>query len=175
MCVKKSQVSQVFVLCKMKGHFHDPSILILSFYKFITKVPVNSEVAFWSACFTVSYCCIGHFGWYLLCRHDKWIMWRIFRQTNEFARNILHTYIMYLKPSTDVKISIFLEKNGGMIDPVDHKMDFQTSSNTYDYFLLLQGLGCVLYMLCFGVHPFEDSAKLRIFFLCVWGGVGVCV
>ena len=25
-----------------------------------------------------------------------------------------------------------------------------------------QALGCVLYLLCFGVHPFEDSAKLRI-------------
>ena len=25
-----------------------------------------------------------------------------------------------------------------------------------------QALGCVLYMLCFNVHPFEDSAKLRI-------------
>ena len=37
----------------------------------------------------------------------------LFRQTNEFARNILHTSIMYLKASADVKISTFLEKNGG--------------------------------------------------------------
>lgn len=28
--------------------------------------------------------------------------------------------------------------------------------------LLWQALGCVLFMLCFGVHPYEDSAKLRI-------------
>ena len=27
---------------------------------------------------------------------------------------------------------------------------------------LLQALGCVLFMLCFNEHPFEDSAKLRI-------------
>lgn len=28
--------------------------------------------------------------------------------------------------------------------------------------LYFQALGCLLYMLCFGNHPFEDSAKLRI-------------
>ncbi len=39
---------------------------------------------------------------------------RLFRETNEFARNILLTNIMYLKASADVKISTFLEKNGGM-------------------------------------------------------------
>ncbi len=33
-------------------------------------------------------------------------------QTNEFARNILYTNLMYLKASTDVRISILLEKNG---------------------------------------------------------------
>lgn len=27
---------------------------------------------------------------------------------------------------------------------------------------LLQALGCILYLLCFGQHPFEDGAKLRI-------------
>ena len=26
----------------------------------------------------------------------------------------------------------------------------------------LQALGCVLFLLCYGEHPFEDSAKLRI-------------
>lgn len=25
-----------------------------------------------------------------------------------------------------------------------------------------QALGCILYLLCFGQHPFEDGAKLRI-------------
>ena len=28
--------------------------------------------------------------------------------------------------------------------------------------LLFQALGCVLYLLCFNEHPYEDSAKLRI-------------
>ncbi len=32
---------------------------------------------------------------------------RLFRQTNEFAKNILHTNIMYPKASADVKISTF--------------------------------------------------------------------
>ncbi len=36
-----------------------------------------------------------------------------FPQTNELARNILHTFIMYLKASEDVKISTLLEKMGG--------------------------------------------------------------
>ena len=29
-------------------------------------------------------------------------------------------------------------------------------------FMQFQALGCVLFMLCYGEHPFEDSAKLRI-------------
>ncbi len=33
---------------------------------------------------------------------------------NELARNILHTNIMYLKASADIKNSTFLEKNGGL-------------------------------------------------------------
>ena len=28
--------------------------------------------------------------------------------------------------------------------------------------MILQALGCVLYLLCYGTHPYEDSAKLRI-------------
>ena len=38
---------------------------------------------------------------------------QLFRQTNVFARNILHTNIICLKASADVKILTFLEKNGG--------------------------------------------------------------
>ncbi len=38
---------------------------------------------------------------------------QLLRQTYEFARNILHTNIMYLKASADVKIATFLKKNGG--------------------------------------------------------------
>ena len=38
---------------------------------------------------------------------------RLLCQTNEFAINILHTNIMYLQASADVKISTFLEKMGG--------------------------------------------------------------
>ncbi len=37
-----------------------------------------------------------------------------FGKQNEFARNNLHTNIMYLKASADVKISTFLEKNERM-------------------------------------------------------------
>ncbi len=48
---------------------------------------------------------------------------QLFRQTNEFARNRLHTNIMYLKASADVKIITFLEKNLGVDVAVDHKMD----------------------------------------------------
>src|SRR5271166_4899422 len=33
--------------------------------------------------------------------------------------------------------------------PIDHRMD-------------LWACGCILYYLCYGTHPFEDSAKLRI-------------
>jgi len=29
-------------------------------------------------------------------------------------------------------------------------------------FAAVQALGCVLFLLCFNEHPFEDSAKLRI-------------
>ena len=63
--------------------------------------------------FTVSYCCIGrYFGNYYVDIINRQIDW--FRQTNECARNILHTNIMYLKATVDVKHSTFLEKNGGM-------------------------------------------------------------
>ena len=37
---------------------------------------------------------------------------RLSHQTNEFASNILHTKIMYLKGSADVKMSTFFEKYG---------------------------------------------------------------
>ena len=47
---------------------------------------------------------------------------QLFRQISEFARNILHTNIMYLKAAADVKILIFLEKNWGH-EAVDHEMD----------------------------------------------------
>ena len=39
---------------------------------------------------------------------------RLRRRTNESARNIFHTNIMYLKASTGIKISTCLEQNGGM-------------------------------------------------------------
>ena len=52
--------------------------------------------------------------WYLLCQHNKSTIWWLFHQTNEFSQNILYTNIMYQKVSIDVKITKFLEKNGGM-------------------------------------------------------------
>ncbi len=60
------------------------------------------------------YCCIGHYvgNYYVDIINQQFC--RKFHQTNEFARNNLHTNIMYLKASTDVKISTFLEKNGWM-------------------------------------------------------------
>ena len=48
---------------------------------------------------------------------------QIFCQTKEFACNILHTNIMDLRVSADVKISTFLVKNGEGDEAVDHKMD----------------------------------------------------
>ncbi len=48
-------------------------------------------------------------------------IWQLFRQTNELARNILRTNIMYLKASADVKISAVGGKLGD--EAVDHKMD----------------------------------------------------
>ncbi len=42
------------------------------------------------------------------------------------ARNVLHTIIMRLKASADVKISTFLEKNGGD-EAVDREMDLKNS------------------------------------------------
>ncbi len=40
------------------------------------------------------------------------------------THNILHTNIMYLKASADVKISTFFEKNGrGDHEAADHEMD----------------------------------------------------
>ncbi len=66
------------------------------------------------ACFTVSQCCIDHYGGNFHVDMINKQFGRLFRQTNEFGRNILHTNIMYLKASTDVKISTFLAKNGGM-------------------------------------------------------------
>ncbi len=58
-------------------------------------------------------CCIGHYAVYFSCRHNKKPIRRLFPQASEFARNILHVYIMYLKASTDVKIATFLMENGG--------------------------------------------------------------
>ncbi len=64
-------------------------------------------------CFTVSYCCIAHHVGNYYVNIINGHIYRLFRQTNEFARNIVHTNITYLKASADVKISTFLEKNGG--------------------------------------------------------------
>ncbi len=47
-----------------------------------------------------------------------------FRQANEFARNILHTNIMNLEASADVKNLNFLEEKWGVGgEAVDHVMD----------------------------------------------------
>ena len=32
----------------------------------------------------------------------------------------------------------------------------------WNVFSVFQALGCILYLLCYKQHPFEDSAKLRI-------------
>ena len=43
------------------------------------------------------------------------------------------------------------------------KYDFSSGFFSCSFhFVWLQALGCVLFMLCYGEHPFEDSAKLRI-------------
>ncbi len=94
----------------------------------MSKFPVNSKVAFESyAYFIVLYllyctCWIGHYVVYFSCQHDKYPTRRLFPQTNELERNILHTYFMYLKASTDVKISTFFGGKWGD-EAVDHKMD----------------------------------------------------
>ncbi len=58
-----------------------------------------------------------------LCRHTviNRQFSRLFRQTNESARNILHTNIVYLKASADVKSQLFGIKMGRGDEAVDHE------------------------------------------------------
>ncbi len=75
-----------------------------------SKFPVNSDFAFVSyACFTVSYCCIDHYAqnYHVNMTYQQFQRW--FCQTNEFARNILHTYIVIpLLRRTILMINIFI-------------------------------------------------------------------
>ena len=66
------------------------------------------------ACFTVSYCWVGlghYVGNYYVDMINRQFD-QLFHQTNEFAKNILHTNNMYLKASV-VKFSTFWRKMGG--------------------------------------------------------------
>ena len=89
-----------------KGPFYDPIMPFLWQFsrqnKLISTFSVDSECAFVRcACFTMSYCCIGHFVGNYYVDIMKRQLDRLFCQTNEFARNILHTHIVYLKASAD--------------------------------------------------------------------------
>ncbi len=53
------------------------------------------------ACFTEY---IGHYGGNFYVDDINRQFGRLFHQINEFARNILHTNIIYLKASAEVKI-----------------------------------------------------------------------
>ena len=71
-----------------------------------------------------------------------------------FARNISHTNIMYLKASADIKISTFLEKNGG-IRPWIMKWTFEDQCYAMGTFkkqlvcIILQIRGCLMKNFCF--------------------------
>ena len=74
----------------------------------MSNFSVDSEVSFVIyACFTVLYCCTGHYAgnYYVDIINSQFD--RLFRQANEFTRNILPTIIVYLKASADVNISTF--------------------------------------------------------------------
>ena len=63
--------------------------------------------------FTVSYCCIDHYVG--TCNNyvdiiNSQLADYLAKQNNEFAKNVLHTNIMYLKASADVT---FWRKMGG--------------------------------------------------------------
>ena len=82
--------------------------------KLVSKFSADSKFAFVSyAYFTVLFCWIGHYvaNYYVNIINRKFD--RLFCQTNEFARNTLHTNIMYLKASADAKIWTFFGENWG--------------------------------------------------------------
>ncbi len=69
----------------------------------------------------------------LSCQHNKSTIRSFFHQTNEFARNILHTNILYLKASTAVKIATFFGEIWG-VDSMDMKwaLELKYKPETYD-------------------------------------------
>ncbi len=81
--------------------------------KLISKFVVTSEIAFVSyAHFNVLYCFIGHnVGNYYVDIINRQF-YRLFRQTNEFARTILHTNIMHQKASADIETFLERTKKG---------------------------------------------------------------
>ncbi len=82
--------------------------------KLNSKFSVNPDFAICDL--WMSYCIIvlhKPLYWNLWCWHAQINNSQLFRQTNEFARNIFHTNIMYLKAFTGVKISTFFFWGGG--------------------------------------------------------------
>ena len=81
------------------------------------------------ALFTVSHCCIDHYVDNYYVNIINRLFDRLFRQTNEFAKYVLHRNIMYLKASADVNISTFFGEKWGD-EAVHHKMDFYNKLTT---------------------------------------------
>ena len=72
------------------------------------------------ACFTVSYGCIGHYAANVDIINRQF--GQLFCQEVEFAINILHPNIVYLKAPADLKISTFFGDKW-WVEAVDHEMD----------------------------------------------------
>ena len=98
----------------------------VNIHKLISKFSVDSDVVFMHnlsyAQFTVSYFVFHFVG---ICNVDmyKSTILRFFCQTIEFARNIMHTNIMYLKASIGAKITTFFRKKELVDKTEDYKID----------------------------------------------------
>ncbi|WAR23455.1 GAK-like protein [Mya arenaria] len=69
----------------------------------------------------------------------------------------------------DLKVENLLISTGGMVKLCDFGSATTETHSVNESWSAMrrslvedEALGCVLFMLCFGVHPYEDSAKLRI-------------
>lgn len=86
--------------------------------------------------------------WISLGKKIWWVNKKFFSPLSNFIVFLWKEWVFLLKITNNLQVK---EGNGNLKQTI-----------VIVIWLYFQALGCLLYMLCFGNHPFEDSAKLRI-------------
>ena len=123
--VQAVQKNLTAIVCNIKSPFCDPNMLFF-WHNSVGKLEISLFPNFQSILifclwimhvFTVSNLLHRPLCWNFHVDIKNAQIWWLFRQTSKFARNNFSTIIH------DLKIPTFLEKNGGIIEVVDHEMD----------------------------------------------------